>query len=101
MTQGFFELFEAILSYVTNTVSFLRVGAFVLVHAGMMSVFFSLANMFGEYSVGFWIVVVFGNIFVLVLEGLLVGVQSLRLEFYEMFNRFFEGSGHEFKPIKY
>ena len=101
MTQGFFELFEASLSYVTNTVSFLRVGAFVLVHAGMMSVFFSLANMFGEYSVGFWIVVVFGNIFVLVLEGLLVGVQSLRLEFYEMFNRFFEGSGHEFKPIKY
>ena len=57
--------------------------------------------MFGEYSVGFWIVVVFGNIFVLVLEGLLVGVQSLRLEFYEMFNRFFEGSGHEFQPIKY
>ena len=45
--------------------------------------------------------VVFGNIFVLVLEGLLVGVQSLRLEFYEMFHRFFEGSGHEFKPIKY
>ncbi len=101
MTQGFFELFEAVLSYVTNTVSFLRVGAFVLVHAGMMSVFFSLANMFGEYSIGFWIVVVFGNIFVLVLEGLLVGVQSLRLEFYEMFNRFFEGSGHEFQPIKY
>lgn len=101
MTQGFFELFEAVLSYITNTVSFLRVGAFVLVHAGMMSVFFSLANMFGEYSVGFWIVVVFGNIFVLVLEGLLVGVQSLRLEFYEMFNRFFEGSGHEFQPIKY
>ena len=53
MTQGFFELFEAVLSYVTNTVSFLRVGAFVLVHAGMMSVFFSLANMFGEYSIGF------------------------------------------------
>ena len=47
------------------------------------------------------IVVVFGNIFVLVLEGLLVGVQSLRLEFYEMFNCFFEGSGHEFQPIKY
>ena len=68
----------------------------MLVHAGMMSVFFSLANMFGEYSVGFWIVVVFGNIFVLVLEGLLVGVQSLRLEFYEMFSRCYKGGGRKF-----
>ena len=99
ITQGFFEVFEGVLSYVTNTVSFLRVGAFVLVHAGMMSVFFTLADMAG--GVFSWIIILFGNVFVLVLEGLLVGVQSLRLEFYEMFNRFFEGSGHEFRPIKY
>ena len=97
LTQGFFELFEAVLSYVTNTVSFLRVGAFVLVHAGMMMVFMSLAEMAGG-ALGI-ILVIFGNVFVLALEGLLVGVQSLRLEFYEMFNRFFEGSGREFSPL--
>lgn len=97
LTQGFFELFEAVLSYVTNTVSFLRVGAFVLVHAGMMMVFMSLAEMAGGV-VGI-ILVIFGNLFVLALEGLLVGVQSLRLEFYEMFNRFFEGAGREFSPL--
>ncbi len=102
LVQGFFEVFESVLSYVTNTVSFLRVGAFVLVHAGMMSVFFTLADMAGGTSgIAGCIIVIFGNIFVIVLEGLLVGVQSLRLEFYEMFNRFFEGSGHEFSPIKY
>ncbi len=98
LTQGFFELFEAVLSYVTNTVSFLRVGAFVLVHAGMMMVFMSLAEMAG--GVAGIVLVVFGNVFVLALEGLLVGVQSLRLEFYEMFNRFFEGAGREFSPLQ-
>lgn len=99
LTQGFFELFEALLSYVTNTVSFLRVGAFALVHASMMMVFLSLAEMAG--GVFGVILAVFGNVFVLALEGLLVGVQSLRLEFYEMFNRFFEGAGREFRPLQY
>src|SRR5690606_41427827 len=42
--EGFFELFEVILSYVTNTLSFLRVGGFVLSHAGLMLVVKSLAN---------------------------------------------------------
>jgi V/A-type H+-transporting ATPase subunit I len=98
LTQGFFELFEALLSYVTNTVSFLRVGAFVLVHASMMMVFSALAEMAGG-AVGI-IIMVFGNVFVIALEGLLVGVQGLRLEFYEMFNRFFEGAGREFHPLK-
>lgn len=97
ITQGFFEVFESLLSYLTNTVSFLRIGAFVLVHASMMMVFFSLAEMVGGiFSI---ILIVFGNVFVLALEGLLVGVQCLRLEFYEMFNRFYQGSGTEFKPI--
>ena len=64
----------------------------------MMMVFMNLGDMAGGV-VGF-IIVIFGNIFVLALEGLLVGVQSLRLEFYEMFNRFFEGAGREFSPLK-
>lgn len=95
--QSFFELFEALLSYITNTVSFLRVGAFVLVHNGMMMVFFTLANMIGG-GVGYWIVIVLGNVLVLVLEGLLVGIQSLRLEFYEMFSRYYSGEGKAYAP---
>ena len=97
MIQNFFELFEMLLSYVTNTLSFLRVGAFVLVHAGMMMVVHILA---GGGVAQMIIVFIIGNIFVIGMEGLLVGIQSLRLEFYEMFSRFFEGRGHAFKPIK-
>ena len=96
-TQSFFELFEYCLSYVTNTMSFLRVGAFVLVHAGMMEVVFTLANM--QHGPVYVLIVIIGNIFVIGLEALLVCIQVLRLEFYEMFGRFYKGSGRAFKPI--
>lgn len=97
LAQSFFELFEIILSYVTNTMSFLRVGAFVLVHAGMMMVVFTIAGMFS--GAGYIIAMVIGNIFVIVLEALLAGIQVLRLEFYEVFSRFFDGQGKAFTPV--
>ena len=46
---------------------------------------------------GYWITVVIGNGIIMALEGLLVGIQALRLEFYEMFSRFFTGEGRPFK----
>ena len=95
--QNFFELFEFLLSYVTNTMSFLRVGAFVLVHAGMMLMVTSLSG--ESFGVSFLLVQIFGNILVMCMEALLVGIQVLRLEFYEMFSRFFEGAGRPFKPV--
>lgn len=97
--QNVFELFEVLLSYVSNTVSFLRVGAFILVHYGMMTVVFTIAEFNPVGSVGYYIVVVLGNILIMVLEGLLVGIQALRLEFYEMFSRFYSGSGRPFIPV--
>ena len=93
--QNLFELLEYILSYLSNTVSFLRVGAFVLVHAGMMMVVFSLA---GDSENIF--VIILGNVLVIALEGLLTGIQALRLEYYEMFSRFFDGSGIAYTPFK-
>ena len=92
------ESIEFLLEYVTNTVSFLRVGAFVLVHAGMMLVVFVLAETAGP--VAYWPVIVFGNAFVMVLEALLVSIQVLRLEYYEMFNRFYSGEGRPYEPVK-
>lgn len=92
--QNIFELLEYILSYLSNTVSFLRVGAFVLVHAGMMMVVFSLA---GESQNLF--VIILGNILVIALEGLLTGIQALRLEYYEMFSRFYKGGGKAFNAF--
>lgn len=101
LMQSFFEVFEYLLSYVTNTISFVRVGAFVLVHAGMMMAVFMLADMAGGalFGIPYAIIVIFGNIFVMALEGLLVGIQALRLEFYEMFSRFFDGDGRPFEPV--
>ena len=98
IVDNFFELFEVCLSYVTNTMSFLRVGAFVLVHAGMMQVVFVLASMFG--ATGSVITIILGNLLVAGLEALLVGIQVLRLEYYEMFSRFYIGDGRPYKPVK-
>ncbi len=95
LAQNVFEMLEYVLSYFSNTVSFLRVGAFVLVHAGMMMVVFSLAS--DGKNV---IVVILGNLLVICLEGLLTGIQALRLEFYEMFSRCFEGDGKPFVSAK-
>lgn len=99
LVQSVFELFEVVLSYLTNTISFVRIGAFALSHAGMMQVVLMLAGAENGGSPS-WPVIVIGNIFVAGMEGLIVGIHVLRLEYYEMFSRFFQGSGREFKPYK-
>lgn len=95
--QNIFEVIEYILTYFSNTVSYLRVGAFVLVHAGMMMVFSSITS--DPTSPAGIVVMIFGNIIVIGLEGLLTGIQVLRLEFYEMFSRFYEGDGKPFNSV--
>jgi V/A-type H+-transporting ATPase subunit I len=92
------ELFEVLLTYFTNTVSFVRVGAFALSHAGMMSVVLLLSR--SEAGTFNPMVIVLGNAVVIALEGLVVGIQVLRLQFYEMFSRFFEGEGRAFESYK-
>ena len=50
--------------------------------------------------VKFTIPLVLGNLFVMGFEGLLVGIQVLRLEYYEMFSRFYKGTGRKFEPFR-
>ena len=95
--EGFFELFEVCLSYFSNTLSFVRVGAFAVSHAAMMQVVLMLAG--AESGTPSIPVIVLGNLFVCGMEGLIVGIQVLRLEYYELFSRFYKGSGREFKPF--
>ncbi|MCL1804672.1 MAG: ATPase V [Clostridiales bacterium] len=96
--ENLFEMVEACLSYVSNSISFLRVGAFAISHAAMMMVVYMLAG-------GAWLkggnplVIVLGNLFVAGLEGLLVGIQTLRLMYYELFSRFYTGGGKPFSPM--
>lgn len=95
--EGFFELFEMLLNYFSNTLSFLRVGAFAISHGAMMEVVMTLAGAADGGSPNI-IVLIIGNIFVCGMEGLIVGIQGLRLEYYELFGRFYSGAGKEFKP---
>lgn len=96
--QSFFELFEVLLSYLSNTLSFLRIGAFAVSHAAMMEVVLMLAGA-TEGGNPNWIVIILGNLFVSGMEGLIVGIQVLRLEYYEIFSRFYAGNGRAFKPF--
>ena len=98
IVQCLFEMFEVLLSYFSNTLSFVRIGAFAVSHAAMMEVVLMLAGF--ESGHLNWIVVILGNLFVSGMEGLIVGIQVLRLEYYEMFSRFYKGTGRKFEPFR-
>lgn len=93
--ESFFEMFDVVLSFASNTISFMRVGAFVIIHVGMMMAVEILAG----HGAGSIVVKILGNIVVMGLEGLIVGIQVLRLEYYEMFSRYYSGKGREFKAL--
>ncbi len=96
--ENVFEVLETFLSMFSNTVSFIRIGAFALTHAGLFMAFETLAHMIGG---GFGGIVVFilGNILIFTLEGLINFIQSLRLQFYELFSKYYNGNGYEFVTI--
>lgn len=91
------ESFEMVMGYFANTLSFLRVAAFSLNHVALALAVFALAGTME--AAGHWITVVVGNIFILILEGAIVAIQVLRLEYYEGFSRFFSGDGRPFQPL--
>jgi V/A-type H+-transporting ATPase subunit I len=92
------ETLDTVIVYLSNTLSFLRVSAFSLNHVALSIAVFTLAGMMG--TMGHWITVVLGNVFILVLEGGIVMIQVMRLEYYEGFSRYFSGDGHEFTPLR-
>jgi len=81
---------------VVNTLSFARVGAFALAHAGLASAVVTLAHSAGP---GAWVVWVVGNLLVIALEGLVVSIQTTRLVLFELFTRFLRGEGRPFRPL--
>ena len=93
------EGFDMLLGYIANTLSFLRVAAFSLNHVALAIAVFTIANGLGP--AGHWTTIVVGNVFILVLEGAIVTIQVLRLEYYEGFSRFFSGDGREFRPLTF
>ncbi|MBP3888933.1 MAG: hypothetical protein J6F30_15005 [Cellulosilyticum sp.] len=94
-----FEGVETILSTLSNSISFIRVGAFALNHAGLFMAFKVMAEMVPS-GIPEFIILVLGNVLILVLEGLVVFIQGLRLQYYEMFSKYFGGDGVAYEPLK-
>jgi len=100
LVQAAFELFETLISFLSNTLSYVRVGAFAVAHVGLSAVIFILANLVNPgHGVGYWIVVALGTLFIVGFEGLIIGIQTMRLEYYEFFSKFFTGGGLLYKPF--
>lgn len=99
---GIVELLEIFLGFLANTVSFIRVAAFGLAHAGLFMAIFALSDAVRGMAGGIvsGLVLVFGNILIIGLEGLVVTIQAVRLEFYEFFGRFFESGSEGYQPMR-
>lgn len=102
---GFVELLETIIYYLSNSLSFLRVGAFALAHAVLSFVIFTMGSMVrGSSASGLVleiIIYLIGNSIIIALEGLIVTIQVIRLQYYEFFSKFFTRTGKEFKPVSF
>lgn len=96
--ESVFEIIETFLSMLSGTVSFIRVGAFALVHVGLFLAFETIGHMMNSTG-GNISMIILGNIFIIVLEGLIVFIQGLRLQYYELFSRYYTGTGKLFKAI--
>jgi len=96
------EALDSVLRFLANTVSFVRVAAFALTHAALFIGVFSIADMV-SHGTGkgfpYYLTLVIGNIVIVLLEGMVVSIQTIRLEYYEFFSKFFRGGGQPFQPV--
>ncbi|HPS59028.1 MAG TPA: V-type ATPase 116kDa subunit family protein [Spirochaetota bacterium] len=101
IVETIIEIMEMFSGFLGNTISYIRAGAFALSHAGLSLAVFTLAGIVDPSmnSIGAILVIVTGNIFIILLEGLVCGIQSMRLEYYEFFGKFFKGDGVAFTPF--
>lgn len=97
--EASFEVIETILSMFSNTVSFIRVGAFALNHVGLFVAFSAMAEMSNNGAASI-LILILGNIIIIGLEGLIVFIQGLRLQYYELFGKYYNGGGILFEPIE-
>ena len=98
LAENAFSVIDILMTYFSNSVSFIRVAAFGLNHTALMLAIFQIAALLPKSStvpdlIG-------GNLFVLLLEGMVVGIQIMRLEYYEFFTKFYNGTGYFYKPFK-
>jgi len=98
LLQGVGVLLESSLQLLVNTLSFSRVGAFALAHAGLSATVVALADI-AESGFATLLIMVLGNMLIILLEGLVVSIQITRLVLFEFFIRFLRGEGRPFRPL--
>jgi len=105
LIEGFAEILETVSTFFSNTLSFLRVGAFALAHAVFSYVIFFFTDEMARSGVSGAIsaalIMITGNVIIILLEGLIVAIQVMRLQYYEFFNKFFIETGAEFAPFRF
>ena len=99
------EVFETVLSYMANTISFVRLAAYAMSHAALLTATFLLAREVAKSTGAIGgaagvVIIILGNLFAIVLEGIIASVQALRLEYYEFFGKFFSAGGRAFQPFR-
>ncbi|MFF4585687.1 V-type ATPase 116kDa subunit family protein [Streptomyces sp. NPDC001388] len=96
------QLVDAVVRIASNVVSFARLAAFGLTHAALGAIVWdgttALAGRGPVGAAAALVVFLAGNVLAFSLEALVAGVQALRLEYYELFSRLFEGEGRPFRP---
>jgi len=103
LMESFIEVNDVIIGFLSNTVSFIRVSAFALAHAGLFLAVFALANTLQQVKGGivwYWVIMILGNLAIIIIESVVVTIQTIRLEYYEFFSKFFKGGGEIYRPVK-
>lgn len=106
VVESLVEVLDTIVSTISNTATFIRLAAFAVSHAGLFLATFSVADAVSRSgtaagSIGAFVVIVVGNVVIIGLEGLIVAIQSVRLEYYEFFSKFYSGGGEEYRPLRF
>jgi V/A-type H+-transporting ATPase subunit I len=105
IVKGFVALLESISYFLSGTLSFLRVGAFALSHVVLSFIVFTMGDMMRSSSpIGFvwqFLIVLVGNSIIVFLEGLVVAIQVVRLQYYEFLSKFLTENGSPFAPFKF
>ncbi|AHC51762.1 ATP synthase subunit I [Sulfolobus acidocaldarius SUSAZ] len=110
IVTGFIEgAFEAGILLLSNVISFIRILIFAIAHYYILFAFSFMGylaagspnSLFAVFiNPASIAIIIVGNLLAIALEGLVVFIQDMRLHFYEMFSKFYEGRGRKFNPVK-
>jgi V/A-type H+-transporting ATPase subunit I len=102
---AFVTILESVSYFLSTSLSFLRVGAFALSHVVLSFIVFTMGDLIRERAPGglVWeiVVVLLGNAIILFLEGMIVAIQIVRLQYYEFLSKFLTETGRPFAPLKF